>query len=195
MITNSGIYKIKNIITGDFYIGSSCNIERRFYQHHQTLVKNTHRNLHLQRVWNKYGADNFLFGIILYCEPSELTCYEQALVDSRKPAYNMCLKCVDSSRGIKRSAETRLKMSEAKSGERHPNFGKPMSEEQKQKISVAHKGRPNGCLGYKHSEETRAKMRSGVVSEETCMKLSKSTKKVWALRREAQISLRMLYDQ
>lgn len=48
-------------------------------------------------------------------------------------------------------------------GKKHPHFGKPMKEEIKKKLSLAHKGRHEGSannfFGRKHSEESLDKMR------------------------------------
>lgn len=57
------------------------------------------------------------------------------------------------------SAETRAKMSLAGKGRTPPNKGVPCSEETKRKISISRKGKR---LGYKHTEETKAKMREAI---------------------------------
>lgn len=41
---STGIYKISNKITGDYYIGSAVNIERRFYEHKNSLRSDKHKN-------------------------------------------------------------------------------------------------------------------------------------------------------
>jgi len=71
------------------------------------------------------------------------------------------------------SEETKRKMSEANKGRNNPNFGKPLSEETKIKISEARKGKPL-------SEETKIKIseaRKGKpLSEEHRRKLSEAHK-------------------
>lgn len=153
----SGIYSITNNLNGDSYIGQSVNLRRRKSDHFSLMKKGRGVNPHFQNAWNKYGADNFSFEIVLYCEPFELTHYEQCLVDRLDPAYNICRECVDSTRGVKHTEEqnrikseaqmghtvtaaTRLKISAALTGELNYNFGKPMSEEQKLKLSEAMTG-------------------------------------------------------
>jgi group I intron endonuclease len=91
---NCGIYKIENIVTGDFYIGQSINLKNRRYQHFYELKKNKHKNKYLQNSFNKYGKENFKFFILLYCDINNLTFYEQLLVDNLNPAFNLCLECV-----------------------------------------------------------------------------------------------------
>lgn len=62
-----GVYKIVNKINGKFYIGSSNNIKHRWNNHIKQLTEGTHKNLHLQRAWDLYGKDNFIFEIIEEC--------------------------------------------------------------------------------------------------------------------------------
>ena len=98
----------------------------------------------------------------------------------------------------KMSKEARKKISERQKGEKNHNFGKPMSEEQKNKISLAHKGKPKSAehkrkiseakktnpvkywLGKKRSEESKIKIskaKMGVkLSEETKKKISEANK-------------------
>ena len=63
-----GIYLIKNIITDNFYIGSSVDINKRIYQHFNNLKKNKHPNKYLQNSYNKYGLDNFNYEILEICD-------------------------------------------------------------------------------------------------------------------------------
>lgn len=60
----ASIYAIVNKITGTVYIGQAVNTRKRWSRHLGALTKNKASNQHLQRAWNKYGQDNFLFEII-----------------------------------------------------------------------------------------------------------------------------------
>ena len=60
----SGIYEIRNLITGDCYIGSSMNITQRKNRHFRDLKNNSHHSIILQRAYCKYGIDAFMFNII-----------------------------------------------------------------------------------------------------------------------------------
>ena len=53
------IYKIKNIITNQIYIGSSVNIRSRIKRHFKELKDGKHHSLKLQRSYDKYGKENF----------------------------------------------------------------------------------------------------------------------------------------
>ena len=82
----SGVYKITNKITGDFYIGSSNNIKKRWYSHkcHSTWKRQPSSKLY--RDMTQYGLDNFLFEIIE--ETNNIHEREQYWIDKLKPSYN-----------------------------------------------------------------------------------------------------------
>ena len=154
MTKNCGVYKITNTITGDFYIGSSCNIEHRMWHHRHTLSIGTHHNRYLQRSWDKYSDQAFVFEIILLCDIENKLYYEQVLLDGLKPTYNMAIFTNAPMQGRHPSEETLRKMSERMKGELNHNFGKHNSENQKrmmrervisdetkQKMSESHKGK------------------------------------------------------
>jgi group I intron endonuclease len=80
-----GIYKITNTQTGMFYIGSSKNIKRRFWEHESKLRNNSHVNYKLQNSWNKYGNDNFKFEVLKETRIDELLIEEQKYLDDLRP--------------------------------------------------------------------------------------------------------------
>lgn len=88
-----GIYKILNIDTKDFYIGSSLNVYRRMYSHQTLLRNNRHPNIHLQRAWNKYGQEKFEYIVLEYvdCKINERQLHriEQQYLDDLIPSYNI----------------------------------------------------------------------------------------------------------
>jgi len=164
----SGIYCIENLKNGKKYIGQSVDLEKRKYEHFSSLKGNYHSNTHLQNSYNKYGKKNFKFRILLYCEPFELTRYEQFFVDYYTPEllYNVRLECVDSNLGMKHTEEARKRMSEAKHGKNHPNYGK--------------RGKDAPMYGKHHSEETKEKISNALSGENSPMYrkyLSKETKR------------------
>ena len=108
---NSGIYKIKNIINDDCYIGQSINLVSRKYNHFWSLKSNKSRHPILQNAFNKYGKDNFIFEVILICDQRNLTYYEQICVDNLNSKYNAITECVNSPIGVKRTESFSKKMS------------------------------------------------------------------------------------
>lgn len=87
---NSGIYKIVNLITGKYYVGSTKSFETRKTCHFSRLRNNNHTNQHLQNAYNKYGEDNFIFEIIEYVEEELLLDIEQSYIDDseKEEIYN-----------------------------------------------------------------------------------------------------------
>ena len=86
-----GIYRIKNKLNKNSYYGSSKNIEKRWKQHKTLLKSKRHHNIYLQRAWEKYGENNFLFEIIELCDEKLLYEIEQKYLDTY-PKYNIGLK-------------------------------------------------------------------------------------------------------
>ena len=105
---NCGIYQIRNLWNNKIYIGQSINLTQRKASHWYKLKRKMHCNTPLQSSYNKYGRKNFIFEILIFCELFELTRYEQIFVDKYKNKnvlYNICLECVDSAKGTKRTKE------------------------------------------------------------------------------------------
>lgn len=61
----SGIYKITNKITGDFYIGSSKNIKSRWINHKKPYTWKLYPRVKLYQAFLKYGLDNFTFDMLM----------------------------------------------------------------------------------------------------------------------------------
>jgi group I intron endonuclease len=92
---------------------------------------------YINRSLLKYGYSKFKLEILKYCSPAKCIKWEQKFINLLKPEYNI-LKNAGSSLGFQHSAETlanmrnrklseehKAKISEAKKGEKNPNFGKP----------------------------------------------------------------------
>jgi group I intron endonuclease len=112
----SGIYQIKNLINNKIYIGSSYNINARMGQHFSNLKHNKHANPKLQAAYNKYGKENFIFKILITCDPTMLFWYEQQFIDQWKPKYNISKASDCPMRGRKLTDIQCQKMSEYKKG-------------------------------------------------------------------------------
>ena len=74
---NSGIYIIRNKITGDCYVGQSISIKRRLREHKRLLRENKEKYRNgestiLQKAWNKYGEENFEFDYLEHCDKNIL---------------------------------------------------------------------------------------------------------------------------
>ena len=76
-----GVYRIRNVKTGMFYIGGSArNIISRWGDHKRRLRNGQHKNTHFLNAWKKYGEDNFSFDIIWECRKEDVFKYEQVLI-------------------------------------------------------------------------------------------------------------------
>ena len=129
----SGIYYIRNTLNNKLYIGSSKNISNRIKHHSWQLNSNRHHNKHLQKSWNKYGEDNFEFGIIEIVDNiEELFDAEQAWMDyfesyNDKKGYNISAYA-ECPCGYPVSDETREKL-------RQWHLGRKMSPELAKKVA------------------------------------------------------------
>lgn len=82
----SGVYKITNKITGEFYIGSSTDIKRRWTGHKSSNTWNSCSSRLLYKAFQEYGLENFDFEIIE--KTDNLHEREQYFIDLLKPTYN-----------------------------------------------------------------------------------------------------------
>ena len=83
-----GIYKITNTITGDFYIGSSKNVKRRWESHKWPSTWKQCPNNPMYLDFQKYGVDKFEFEILAEVEVEQLKEKEQQFIETLKPTYN-----------------------------------------------------------------------------------------------------------
>jgi len=173
---NSGVYTITNKINGHKYVGGATSLSNRRAAHRRNLRRGTHCNEHLQRAWNKYGEQAFLFKTLFRCGKKSLLELEQMAMDTLDPEYNM-LPVAGSRLGAKNTDEQKAKFIAAVSGNKHHFFGRKLAAEHKAKISASMTGKVrsaeyraniskakmgntygSGNKGRKLSSETRAKI-------------------------------------
>lgn len=156
---NSGIYKISNLINKKIYIGSSCNLQKRKTSHFNNLLKNKHHSMYLQRAYNKYGKDSFIFEVIEFCTKESLKNREQFYIDNLKPEYNISLDATAPMMDRKHSSETIEKFKKVKriSGKDHYMFGQKWSEDRREKMIKSR-------IGQKRSNETKEKQRIAAIN-------------------------------
>jgi hypothetical protein len=195
-IMTSGVYKIENTATGDIYVGSSVNLLTRWKSHVASLQKGKHHNKYLQRSWDKYGYEPFVFDVLELVRPENLIVSEQKYIEVIHPSYNLN-PIAATTRGYHASEETKQRISASKKGQvsgfkgKHPSpeaiakrvasmAGYTHSKETREKMSESHTGKPSSMLGKCHTQEAKDKIglaQTGKIrSQETCQKLSLALK-------------------
>jgi len=97
--SQSAVYEIRNKYTDQIYIGQTRKLDVRWKRHIRDLIAGEHCSK-LQEHWNMFRAQNthdfnihptdlFSFAVIIYCRPTELSHYENALIKSINPFYNI----------------------------------------------------------------------------------------------------------
>lgn len=177
---NYKIYKHINKLDNKIYIGATKqNPERRWRK-----GEGYKNNIYFYRAIKKYGWDNFyhivLFDNLKKQEAEEIEIELIAYHNSTNPQFGYNL---ESGGNLNKeiSTESRMKMSLAKkdkySGKNHPNYGKKLSKEHKQKISKTRirlglskgKNNPRYGLTFSHSKETKQKISKSLSGENNPM--------------------------
>lgn len=130
-----GIYAITHTNSGRVYVGSSASIDRRFKEHIIQLRCGKHHNQHLQRAWNLYGKEAFVFSVLEALDSTDILIKrEKHHADNIELLYNSGSFVESSFRGATHSDTTRLKISEyAKTRTYSPETRARMSEAKKGK--------------------------------------------------------------
>ena len=147
----SGIYRWNNLITSKSYIGSSISLSARsncYYSLTYLKKRVAKGSSIIYSSLLKYGYFNFSIDILEYCEPSLLIQKEQYYIDLLKPEYNI-LEKAGSRFGTKQSEETKQLISSALKG-------RTFSDEFKAKLRIAFKlrrGTKTSFFGKTHTIE------------------------------------------
>tara|TARA_R110000822_G_scaffold46568_6_gene123810 strand:- start:3908 stop:4591 length:684 start_codon:yes stop_codon:yes gene_type:complete len=145
------IYILKWAGSDNFYVGQTIDVKNRFRCHEKGMIAKRHKNLRIQRCYEKYGFPSF--EILEECKYEELNEREQYYLDinfNKKGCCNLnpnaystkgykydevALKSIREKRalrvypkgensykfGVKHTAEARLKSSLARKGKKFPN--------------------------------------------------------------------------
>ena len=84
----SAVYKITNTITNDFYIGSSKNVKKRWWDHKCKSTWKNHPNNPMYLDMQNYGVDKFELQILEEIEIDQLKEAEQKFIETLNPTYN-----------------------------------------------------------------------------------------------------------
>jgi group I intron endonuclease len=178
---NKGIYKITNLINNKVYIGQSKNINNREWNHFYWLERGEHHNEHLQKSYNKYGKENFVFEVLE--ETIDLDIRELFWINEYGGVNSELNYNLKDPKSKEWSDYVRVKHGKKMLGENNPNFGKNWTEEQKEKLSKQRKGKnleerigvekaklskekmSKSQKGRKHPEEVKEKIRQANIGK------------------------------
>jgi len=160
-----GIYSIRNMVNGKWYVGQGVNVYTRKSQHFCLLKSGGHFNDYLQKSFLKYGIQNFNFRVIETVPEDMLDTRERYWIvyyrsNERSYGYNL-----DSGGNFnkKHSVETKKKISKA-------NKGRVFSEKHRSNLSKAHLGQKPWSTGKKFSKELRRKLSEAHKNSAVCAK-------------------------
>ena len=161
------IYRLLNVATDAFYIGSALNIRRRKWEHISDLKKGVHHCARLQRAWDEYGEDAFEFEVLEEVEDAsalqvedmylqqhagQAYCYNTATSTTQPPSYTP---------EVREKISTSLKaLFQDKS--KHPRTGKTHSGETRAKISESRTGKMAGDKHYRYGKTVSAEVRAKI---------------------------------
>ena len=145
----SCVYLIYNKVNGKLYVGKSCEFNKRWIRHKRVArggkEKYPKMFSFIHAAMNKYGFDNFAFKII----ETHLT-EEKSLVGEMKwikflriegyQLYNLT-DGGDGSSGYKHTSEAIEKMRIINSGKGNPCYGRVATLEEREAISLTHRGK------------------------------------------------------
>ncbi len=92
-----GVFQIKNNINGKVFIGSSLDLKAIWHAQKLQLEFGMHQNSALQKEWNEYGAENFVYEILEEIKQSddkpvdynkEIKILEEMIIEELQPYEN-----------------------------------------------------------------------------------------------------------
>lgn len=169
-----GIYLITNLINKKVYVGQTLNsFQKRFWLHQWKLRNNCHDNKYLQKAYNKYKDENFVFSIIevFYNDNIEkINEREKYWINYyRKLGLSYNLQDGGQERILNRfvSEESRKKVGEIN---KKRMMGSVLSLETKNKMSETRKGkyikRKNNLLSLEQAYEVKKLLIDGLTPKE-----------------------------
>lgn len=155
---NWSLYVHQNRFNGKYYVGITSQApEQRWMNGHGYSDK-----LPFGRAVQKYGWNNFTHRVLMtglsegHAKAMEKYFISMLETQDERFGYNLTAGG-DGITGFHHTDGSKARMSEAKQGSNHPNFGKHLSDKTRSKIAARLSGNKN-CVGVVRSEDTRRKM-------------------------------------
>lgn len=170
------IYRINNLATDCYYIGSAVKFGRRKWEHLSALRSGTHHCKKLQAAYAEYGVDAFEFEVLQEVEDearllvtedmylgqcvTDPKCYNTVFTTTSPPSY---------------TAETRQAISNTLKARFvdptvHPRYGKTHSEETRAKISESRTGKMAGADHYRFGQTLSVEVREKIAAAQRGVK-------------------------
>lgn len=181
------IYLIRNRINGKGYIGQTIlDFDTRWSGH-------LYGKQAIDHAIRKYGADSFEHCILAMAETlDQLNTLEEYYIKEQNTLAPNGYNLLPGGRNHQHSPETIAKISASKKGKSQPKDRKRISQEDRRKLSEAHKGQVPWNKGRKTPPEVVDKLRTSHLgnkpSKETRVKMSEAQKRRW--ERDGHISKR-----
>lgn len=144
------IYLRTNLVNGKQYVGQTNDYTSREYD--WKCLKAKYANNHISNARKKYGLDNWSVEILKECNSQdELNTWEKYYIKQYSTKHPNGYNLTDGGNGIsgfKHSDEAKKKMSESTKGKKHPQYGKPISKEAKEKSMLS---QPTRKIVYQYS--------------------------------------------
>jgi group I intron endonuclease len=156
------VYQIVCRTTGKRYIGSSKNVVVRWGAHRIALRSGRHSSPHFQRSWDKYGEDDFHFGVVVLCTEEEQRQLEQ---------HWLSASILD---GTSLNASSNAFGNSKGNGGACKGNSFKLTDEQIAKASAAHHGLKRGPLSDEHREAVSAGNRGKTRSPESIERYRKA---------------------
>src|ERR1019366_2288487 len=174
------IYAYENKINGKMYVGQTVNIKARDRSHIKSSTATG-----FDGALKKYGRDKFNLFVIDIVDTDEQAneieifwIAEMRKFLGRSNVYNLT-DGGQGTRGVKHSEESKKHLSDIRTGEKNPFYGKKHTEESKLKIkeslenlapevkeriaAAGPKGETHPMFGKSHSIETKAKISKSLI--------------------------------
>lgn len=117
----AGVYELICTATGEKYVGSTKGLRSRLNVHFSQMKTGAHSNSRLQELYDEYGREAFVWALLETIEDREARLdAEQRYIDTGE--YVNASPLARGGHFSPHTEETKRKMSEAKSGEKHPLF-------------------------------------------------------------------------
>lgn len=167
----SGIYRIRNLKTGRSYIGSSRNIPKRWAQHRCDLRAGRHHCVYLQRSWNKYGEEAFVFEVEESCKSKDLKEREKHFLETEfDDLYNLSKEAFGGDNISNHPELERIRKVHSRNGKRWWNSKTKAEKEEYRQQFIGEKN-PNWKGGISRIPQNHCKCGKEIaVINQTCMR-------------------------